>query len=76
MRPIDADKIIEYCTNACNGTFESMMFVEFMARIDDMPTLEVENEIIEYLLDMIEEEHIGMRAIAVKEIKSMFGIEY
>lgn len=32
-------------------------------------------EIIEYLLDMLEEEHMGMRASAIKEIKDEFGIE-
>lgn len=33
------------------------------------------DEIIEYLLDMLEEEHMGMRASAIKEIKNEFGIE-
>lgn len=33
------------------------------------------DEIIEYLLDMIEEEHMGMRAVAVKEIADKFDIE-
>jgi hypothetical protein len=33
------------------------------------------DEIIEYLLDMLEEEHIGMRALAIKEIKNKFDIE-
>lgn len=31
-------------------------------------------KIIEFLLDMLEEEHIGMRAIAVSEVKEKFGI--
>ena len=33
------------------------------------------DEVIEYLLDMLEEEHIGMRAVAVKEIADKFDIE-
>ena len=33
------------------------------------------NEVIEYLLDMLEEEHMGMRAVAVKEVKDKFDIE-
>jgi hypothetical protein len=33
------------------------------------------DEVIEYLLDMLEEEHMGMRAVAVKEISDKFGIE-
>ena len=33
------------------------------------------DEVIEYLLDMLEEEHMGMRAIAVKEIADKFDIE-
>lgn len=32
-------------------------------------------DIIEYLLDMIEDEHMGMRASAIKEIKRKFGVE-
>lgn len=32
-------------------------------------------EVVEYLLDMLEEEHIGMRAEAIKEVKDKFGIE-
>ena len=42
MRPIDADEIIKYCTDKSDNTFKSLMFVEFMACIDEMPTLEVE----------------------------------
>ena len=33
------------------------------------------DEIIEYLLDMLEGEHTGMRASAIEEIKDEFGIE-
>jgi hypothetical protein len=33
------------------------------------------DDIIEYLLDKLEEEHMGMRAVAVKEIADQFGIE-
>ena len=33
------------------------------------------DEAIEYLLDMLEKEHIGMRAVAVKEIADKFDIE-
>lgn len=33
------------------------------------------DEVIEYLLDMLEEEHIGMRVVAVKEIADKFDIE-
>ena len=33
------------------------------------------DEVIEYLLDMLEEEHMSMRAVAVKEIADKFGIE-
>lgn len=33
------------------------------------------DEIIEYLLDMLEEEHMGMKASAIEEIKDEFGIE-
>ena len=33
------------------------------------------DEVIEYLLDMLEEEHMGMRAVAVKEIADKFDIE-
>ena len=32
------------------------------------------DDIIEYLLDMLEEEHIGMRAVAIEEIKNKFGV--
>ena len=41
MRPIDADKIAEYCTDKSDDRFKSLMFVEFMACIDEMPTLEL-----------------------------------
>lgn len=33
------------------------------------------DEVIEYLLDMLEEEHMGMRAVAIKEITDKFDIE-
>ena len=33
------------------------------------------NEVIEYLLNMLEEEHIGMRAVAIKQVKDKFDIE-
>lgn len=33
------------------------------------------DRIIDYLLDMLEEEHMGMRAVAVKEIADKFDIE-
>ena len=32
------------------------------------------NQIINLLLDMLEEEHMGMRAIAAKEIEEEFGV--
>ena len=34
-----------------------------------------EDNIINYLLDMLEDEHMGMRAEAVKQIKERFGVE-
>ena len=34
------------------------------------------NNIIEYLLDLVEEEHVGMRSYAIKEVKNRFGIEF
>lgn len=42
MRPIDADNIIEYCVDISDETYKTNIFVEFMACIDEMPTLEVE----------------------------------
>ena len=33
-------------------------------------------KIIELLLDMLEEEHTGMRSVVVKDIKDKFGVEY
>ena len=42
MRPIDADEIINYCTDKSDNHCKSLAFVEFMACIDEMPTLEVE----------------------------------
>ena len=36
---------------------------------------EYKDEIIEYLLDMLEEEHMGMRNVAVVEVKNKFGID-
>lgn len=33
-------------------------------------------KIIEFLLDMLEDEHMGMRALAVNEVKNKFGVEY
>jgi len=36
----------------------------------------VKDEIIEYLLDSLECEHMGMRAAAVSDIKERFGLEY
>ena len=33
------------------------------------------DKVIEYLLDMLEEEHMGMRASAIEEIKNEFGVE-
>ena len=34
------------------------------------------DEVIEYLLDKLEEEHMDMRAVAIKEIADKFDIEY
>ena len=34
-----------------------------------------EDNIINYLLDILEDEHMGMRAEAVKQIKERFGVE-
>lgn len=34
-----------------------------------------EDNVINYLLDMLEDEHMGMRAEAVKQIKERFGVE-
>lgn len=34
------------------------------------------DEVIEYLLDMLEEEHMDMRAVAIKEIADKFDIAY
>lgn len=34
------------------------------------------DEIIYYLLDMLEEEHVGMKAAAIKEIADKFDIEF
>ena len=34
-----------------------------------------ENNVINYLLDMLEDEHMGMRVEAVKQIKERFGME-
>lgn len=34
------------------------------------------DRVIEFLLDMLEEEHMGMRASAIEEVKDRFGIEY
>lgn len=34
------------------------------------------DDIIECLLDMLEEQHMGMRAVATKDIKDRFGIRY
>lgn len=52
----------------CNWSF----FDRHFEVIDD----DVKDKIIEFLLDMLEEEHMGMRAVAVKEVKDKFGIEY
>lgn len=49
----------EYCDNTCL----------YANNVKNM------NAIIYFLLDMLEEEHMGMRAIAVKEIENLFGIE-
>lgn len=32
-------------------------------------------EIIDYLLDMLEDEHLGMRVVAIEEIKNEFDVE-
>lgn len=34
------------------------------------------DEVVYYLLDMLEKEHMGMRASAIEEIKDEFGIEF
>ena len=34
------------------------------------------DDIIEYLFDKLEEEHMGMRAVAEKEVIDKFSIEY
>ena len=41
MRLIDADKITEYCTDKSDNTSKTHMFVEFMACIYDMPTIDI-----------------------------------
>lgn len=35
----------------------------------------IKDEIIEYLLDMLEEEHMGMRSVAIKDIKDKFRVD-
>lgn len=34
------------------------------------------DEIIEFLLDALEDEHMGMRAWTIEKVKDKFGIEY
>ena len=35
----------------------------------------LKDEIIWYLIDMLEDEHIGMTSVAIEEIKNEFGVE-
>ena len=34
------------------------------------------DEIIEFLFDVLEQEHLGLRALIAIEVKNKFGIEY
>lgn len=43
---------------------------EWMKKIDN-----TKDKIIDFLLDALEEEHMGSRAWAIEEIKNNFGIE-
>ena len=43
---------------------------EWMRKVNN-----TKDEIIEFLLDALEEEHMGSRAWAIEEIKNNFGIE-
>jgi len=56
MRPIDADEIIKYRTDKSGNTRNSLAFVEFMACIDEIPTLQhlsplARNELVKTILD-------------------------
>ena len=52
------------------GEFGDYKMFELVKKQED-----TKDDIIEYLLDMLEEEHMGMRAFAIKEIADKFNIE-
>lgn len=43
--------------------------------IDALNKQPVYEEMVDYLLDFIEEEHMGARAVAIDQIKENFGID-
>ena len=53
----------------------------FEAYVEDEVKEEVKesdkkDEIIEFLFDVLEQEHLGLRALIALEVKNKFGIEY
>lgn len=48
---------------------------DFFSMSDDETMKYMYVKIIDYLLDMLEEEHMGMRTLAIEKIKDEFGFE-
>ena len=71
-------KVIERIINSPRNDIQkiTMLKYSFEAYVKDAAKdSQNKDEVIEYLLDMFEEEHMGMRASAIKEIKNEFGID-
>lgn len=73
-KPDENNCWLYYLTNIDNGIVELCNWA-FFDRHFEITHDNVKDEIIEFLLDMLEEEHMVMRAVAVKEVKDKFDIE-
>ena len=43
---------------------------------DEVEESDKKDKIIEFLFDVLEQEHLGLRALIALEVKNKFGIEY
>lgn len=46
---------------------------QYTKECDTICDYAIQTKVIGYLLDMLEEEHMGMRSIAIREVNNKFG---
>lgn len=72
-------KVIETIINSHRNDTQkiTMLKYSFETYVEDtVKESDKKDEIIEFLLDVLEQEHLGLRGLVAIEVKNKFGIEY